>query len=128
MNRRARRLVDVISLIGAACVTLAPMAVSLILLSGCAPSSSIKLADDGTYLISAQAAPIRGGAAAAGAAARDDAQKFCAAKGLHALIISTQERDMYQPQTAISLGPSGGFASGGTSAAGNATLRFRCSP
>jgi hypothetical protein len=63
-------------------------------------TSGVMEAEDGTYLISAHAAPIRGGTAGANAVAYEDAQKFCAAKGQ--------------------------LAGGGTFAAGNVNIRFRC--
>jgi hypothetical protein len=85
-------------------------------------------AEDGTYLISARAAPIRGGTAGANSVAYAEAQQFCAAKGTRAVVVTAQERDVYQSSAGASWNASGGFAGGGTFAAGNANLRFRCSP
>lgn len=83
-------------------------------------------AEDGTYLISARAAPARGGTAGANAVAYKDAQEFCAAKAQRAVVVTAQERDVYQSASSASWNASGGFAGGGTFAAGNANLRFRC--
>ena len=100
--------------------------ITLVLLPGCATTSGVMEAQDGTYLISAHAAAIRGGATGANGVAYNDAQKFCAAKGARAVVMTAQERDVYQSSAATSWNTSGGFASGGTFAAGNANLRFRC--
>jgi hypothetical protein len=80
-------------------------------------------AENGTYLISAHASPARGGATGANTLAYRDAQKFCAARALHAVVIAANERDVYQTSVA---GQSGGAFGGDTSAAGNVNLRFRC--
>ena len=89
-------------------------------LTGCAMTSGVMDAGNGTYLISAHAAPIRGGATGANSVAYEDAQKFCAQKasGLHAIVVDANERDVYQ----------GAFSGsgGGVFAAGNVNLRFRC--
>jgi hypothetical protein len=99
---------------------------AMVLLSGCAMTSGVMEAQGGTYLISARAAPIRGGTAGANAVAYDDAQKFCGAKSERAIILTAQERDVYQSSMGASWGASGGFAGGGTFAAGNANLHFKC--
>jgi hypothetical protein len=99
---------------------------AMVLLSGCAMTSGVMEAESGTYLISARAAPIRGGTAGANAVAYNDAQKFCAGNGKRAVVLAAQERDVYQSSMGASWGTSGGFAGGGTFAAGNANLRFRC--
>lgn len=83
-------------------------------------------ADNGTYLVSARAAPARGGAAGASAVAYDEAQKFCGAKGKKAVIVANNERDVYQSSAGASWNASGGSAFGGTSAAGQITMNFRC--
>src|SRR5215471_3298169 len=98
----------------------------MVLISGCATSSGVMEAEGGTYLISARAAPIRGGTAGANAVAYSDAQKFCAGNGKRAVVMAAQERDVYQSSMGAAWCPSGGFAGGGTFAAGNANLRFRC--
>ena len=65
-----------------ATVTMKTVAVAaLVLLCGCAMTSGVMEAEDGTYLISAHAAPVRGGAAGASGVAYNDAQKFCEGKG-----------------------------------------------
>ena len=100
----------------------------LVLVTGCAMTSGVMEAEDGTYLISARAAPIRGGTAGANAVAYQDAQKFCAAQAKRAVVATAEERDVYQSAFGASWGASGGGAGGGTFAAGNANLRFRCVP
>lgn len=100
--------------------------VAMALLSGCAVTSGVMEAENGTYLISARAAPIRGGTAGANAVAYNDAQKFCSGNGKRAVVMAAQERDVYQSSMGASWGTTGGFAGGGTFAAGNANLRFRC--
>jgi hypothetical protein len=102
----------------------AASALGALALFGCAITSGVMDAGDGTYLISAHAAPVRGGATGANSIAYQDAQKFCAQKGvgLHAIVIDASERDVYQG----SVGGSGGSFSGGVFAAGNSNLRFRC--
>lgn len=101
-------------------------ALAAMCLSSCATTSGVMEAEGGTYIISARAAPIRGGTAGANAVAYEEAQKFCAAKGARAVVISAQERDVYQSATGASWNSYGGGAGGGTFAAGNANLHFRC--
>jgi len=98
----------------------------LILLAGCATTSGVMEAEGGTYLISARAAPARGGTAGANAIAYEEAQKFCAAKGGRAIVMDARERDVYQSSGGASWNRSGGGAAGGTFAAGSAILRFKC--
>jgi len=81
---------------------------------------------NGTYMISAHAAPVRGGAAGANQVAYKDANAFCAKKGEHAVVITAESRDVYQGSVGGSVGPSGGSFGGGIFAAGNADLHFRC--
>ena len=76
----------------------------------------------GTYMISAHAAPVRGGAAGANQVAYKDANAFCAQQGAHAVVLTANARDVYQ----ASFGASRDFAAGGVFAAGNTDLRFRC--
>ena len=102
------------------------IAVAVLSLSACATTSGVMEAEGGTYLISARAAPARGGTAGANAVAYEEAQKFCAAKGSRAVVIDAKERDVYQSSAGASWGPSGGSAGGGTFAAGSANLRFKC--
>lgn len=98
----------------------------ILLFAGCATTSGVMEAEGGTYLISARAAPARGGTAGANAIAYEEAQKFCATKGGRAIVIDAKERDVYQSAAAVSVSPSGGGGGGGTFAAGSANLRFRC--
>lgn len=96
--------------------------------SGCARTSGVMDAGNGIYLISAHASAIRGGATKADAIAYKTAQKFCAQKGLgqHAIVMTADERDVYQSSVGGSWNRSGGSVAGGTFAAGNANFRFRC--
>ena len=89
-------------------------------LAGCAITSQVQDAGNGTYLIAAHAPPARGGAAGASDAAYGDATKFCAQTqpGTHAVVINSSERD--EAEAAFS-GGIGGIATGG-----NVDLRFRC--
>lgn len=100
-------------------------AAALVLL--CGMTSGVMKAEDGTYLISAYAAPVRGGAASAsGVAAYNDAQKFLRGKRKRAIVLTAQERDVYQGSIWSAWNTSGGFPSGGVFAAGNANLHFKC--
>ena len=107
---------------------------AVVALNGCAMSSHPMQADDGTYIITAAAAPIRGGAAGATSVAFDDAQKFCSQQGMSARVVDFDDRDVYQSAYGSSFNGSfnkfgGGFrggSSGGTFAAGRTNLRFKC--
>ena len=101
-------------------------ALAAIFLSSCATTSGVMEAEGGTYLISAHASAVRGGTAGANAIAYEEAQKFCAEKGARAIVIGAQERDVYQSAVGASWSSNGGSAGGGTFAAGNADLHFRC--
>jgi hypothetical protein len=100
----------------------------VISLSGCAMTSDLMDGGDGTYLISAHASAIRGGATGANSIAYEDAQKYCARKGqgLHAIVVDAKERDVYQSSAGGSWNQSGGSFGSGTLAAGNVNFRFRC--
>jgi len=100
--------------------------VGLSLIAGCATTSGVMEAEGGTYIISARAAPARGGTAGANAVAYEEAQKFCAAKGSRAVLVDAKERDVYQSAGGASWNSYGGSAGGGTFAAGSATIRFKC--
>lgn len=91
-------------------------------------TSSVMDAGDGTYLISAHASAVRGGATGANEIAYQDAQKFCAEKNasLHAIVVADNERDVYQSSVGGSWNQTGGSFGGGRFAAGNVNLRFRC--
>ena len=73
-------------------------------------------------MISAHAAPIRGGAAGANSIAYTDAVAFCAKQGAHPVVLAADARDVYQ----ASYGGYGSGYSGGVFAAGNTDLHFRC--
>ena len=96
--------------------------VIMLLLSGCAATSSVMESEGGIYLISARAAPARGGTAGANSLAYEEAQKYCATKSSHAIVVDSTERDTYQGTLVANR--QGGF--GGFSASGNANIRFRC--
>ncbi len=91
-------------------------------LSACAMTSDVMDTGNGTYMISAHAAPIRGGAAGANQVAYKDANAYCAQRGGHAVVLTADARDVYQG----SFGGSGGSFGGGVFAAGNTDLHFRC--
>jgi hypothetical protein len=97
-------------------------------LAGCAMTSPVMDTDNGTYMISAAACPIRGGAAGANSVAYDDAQRFCSQKGTHAVVLNAADRDVYNSSFGGSFNQYGGGFSGGTFAAGRTNLRFRCGP
>ena len=100
----------------------------VVALAGCATASPVMDAGDGTYLISARAAPVRGGATGAQTVAYTDAQKFCAQKGdgSHPIVVNTQERDIYQSSFGGGFNQYGGGVGGSTMAAGAVNFRFRC--
>ena len=98
----------------------------LIGLAGCTSTSGVMEMADGSYIISAKAAPIRGGTAGANSLAYEEAQKFCATVAGRAVIVNQQERDVYQGGSAAAVNQSGGFGSSGFSAGGAASLKFRC--
>jgi hypothetical protein len=91
-------------------------------LAGCAMASDVMDTGNGTYMVSAHAAPIRGGAAGANQVAYEAAQKFCGRSGSHAVVLEAGARDVYQG----SFGGSNGSFGGGVFAAGNTDLHFRC--
>lgn len=103
---------------------------------GCATTSGVMPGPNGTYTISAFAAPVRGGATGAYQTAFEDAQKYCAKSGKNAIVLDGQDRDVYQSTSmahgsfnANSAGAYGSYgAGGGTFASGNAKLTFRCDP
>jgi hypothetical protein len=95
-------------------------------LGGCASTSGVMEMADGSYMISAKAAPIRGGTSGANSMAYDEAQKFCSTANGKAVIVNQQERDVYQGGSAASVNQSGGFGSSGFAAGGAASIRFRC--
>jgi hypothetical protein len=86
-------------------------------------ASDVMDTGNGTYMISAHAAPIRGGAAGANQVAYKDANAYCARRGGgHAVVLTADARDVYQG----SFAGSGGSFGGGVFAAGNTDLHFRC--
>ena len=105
--------------------------VALLGLAACAQASPIMDTGDGTYMVSARAAPARGGATGAQTVAYQEAQKFCTEQGGgRPVVIGADDRDVYQSSmgggfTATRTSASGGFG-GTTMAAGEAKIRFRC--
>ena len=109
-----------------------------LVMTACAMASDVMDTGNGTYMISAHAAPVRGGAAGANQVAYADANAFCQKQGTHAVVLAADSRDVYQSSFASSYqggfgfsgGSGGGFAHGsafgGAFAAGNADLHFRC--
>lgn len=96
-------------------------------MSACAMTSQVMDTGNGTYMISAHAAPARGGAAGANDVAYREANKFCQQKdGAHAVVTDANARDVYQAAAGGSYGPSGGWHGGGVFAAGNVDMHFRC--
>lgn len=91
-----------------------------VLVSGCATASPVMDLGDGTYTISAQAAPARGGATGATTYAYEKAQAFCAPN--RPILVNAQERDIHQ--AAIGWNAYGG--GGSAMAAGGTSIRFRC--
>ena len=101
---------------------------AVLALGGCAMTSGVMDAGNGTYMISGHASALRGGATGANQIAYQDAQAFCAQKGvgLHAVVADQKERDVYQSSAGGSWTAGGGSFGGATVAAGNVNLRFRC--
>ena len=101
---------------------------STMLAGACASSTPVMDTGDGTYMVSARAAPARGGATGAQTVAYQEAQKFCAQQGdgLRPIVIGNQDRDIYQSSVGGGFNQYGGGFSGSTMAAGSASLRFRC--
>lgn len=95
-------------------------------LAGCATASDVMDTGNGTYMISAHASAVRGGAAGANQVAYKDANKFCQAKGQHAIVLTAADRDVYQSSFGGSYDRQGGSFGGGTFAAGNTDFHFRC--
>jgi hypothetical protein len=97
-----------------------------IAISGCAMTSPVMDADNGTYMISAAASAVRDGAAGANAVAYEDANRFCTQRGGHAIVMDAGDRDVYVSSFGGSFNQYGGGVGGGTFAAGRTKLRFRC--
>lgn len=94
--------------------------------AACATASPVMEAADGTYFVSARAAPVRGGATGAQTVAFEEARKFCAQKGMHPLLVGNQERDIYQSSSGGGFNQYGGGFGGSTMAAGSVNMRFKC--
>ena len=100
--------------------------VGLLALGACAQASQPMEAADGSYMISARAAPVRGGATGAYEVAHKDAMAFCQQSGKRAVLVGADDRDIYQSGFGGSFNKNGGAFGGGTAAAGSANIRFRC--
>jgi hypothetical protein len=95
-------------------------------IGACAIASDVEEEEGGTYMISARAAPIRGGTTGAHTVAYEDAQKFCGKTGGRPVVVGSDERDIYQSSSGASFGPNGGGAYSGTAASGTVNLHFKC--
>jgi hypothetical protein len=103
------------------------LAITALALTGCAMTSDVMDGGNGTYLISAHASAIRGGATGANRIAYQDATEFCRSHFRnHAIVINASERDVYQSGVSGSWNQNGGSFGGGSVAAGNVNFRFRC--
>jgi hypothetical protein len=102
------------------------LAIIAVGIGGCATASDVMDTGNGTYMISAHAAPVRGGAAGANEVAYKDANKFCMAKGAHAVVLQADSRDVRQSSFGGSFNRQGGSFGGGSFAAGNTDMHFRC--
>ena len=100
----------------------------IVTLPSCAMTSGVMDTGNGTYMISGHASAIRGGATGANAVAYQDATKFCATQNpaTHAVVLTADERDVYQSSFGGGWNQNGGSFGGGTFASGNANLHFRC--
>lgn len=98
----------------------------LLMVGACAQASPPMEMADGSYLISARAAPARGGTAGAYEEAHKQATGYCQQAGKRAVLLNASDRDVYQSAGGGYIGPGGGGFSGGTSAWGSANLRFKC--
>lgn len=94
----------------------------LFVASACAIASPVMDTGDGTYMVSATAAPAAGGATGAQTHAYKEAQKYCAAMDKKPVVVGANDRDVFQAGYG---GNAYGYG-GGVSAAGEAKLRFRC--
>ena len=100
--------------------------VGLLALGACAQATQPMEAADGSYMISARAAPVRGGATGAYEVAHKDAMAFCQRSSKRAVLVGSEDRDIYQSGFGGSINQNGGAFGGGTAAAGSANIRFRC--
>ena len=103
-----------------------PCLLFIIVLVGCATTSSVMEVEGGAYMISAYASKIRGGATGATDLAFKKAMEYCAERGKKAVAVSAGETDVYQSAMGGSYNQSGGSFGGGKFAAGNASLIFKC--
>ena len=67
------------------------LAAAITLLGGCAASSAAMEVEGGTYTTSGQAPPARGGTPGAYNLAYQDAQQFCARKGMRPDVINSND-------------------------------------
>lgn len=95
-------------------------------LTACASATDVMPMGGGVYMISANAAPARGGASGALQVAFRDANAYCVARGGRAVVIESSDRDVHQSTFGGGFNRSGGSFSGGSFAAGSASMRFRC--
>ena len=108
------------------CPALGVLAIA-VTLAGCATSSKIMEADDGTYVISAYALQVRGGASGATNLAFEDATRFCQQKGLRAQLVNSNEQDIHQRNYSNTRDARGRRQTQITNTtAGRSEVRFRC--
>jgi hypothetical protein len=100
--------------------------VGFLALGACAMATQPMEMADGSYSISARAAPARGGATGAYEVAHKDAMTFCQQSGKRAVLEGGSDRDIYQSGGGGYISPQGGGFGGSTMAAGSAMIRFRC--
>lgn len=93
---------------------------------GCTTTSGVIPRADGSYMMMARAAPVRGGAEGATVAAFKAAQAFCVGKGMQARLLSSQDRDVYQRSFGGGWNRQGGSLAGSQAAAGMASIVFSC--
>jgi hypothetical protein len=93
------------------------------LLVGCGMTSDVETMQDGSYLVAATNTPVFENPSDANVSASRRAQEFCAAKGLHAVVVSSRDSRADTHSSGFS-GPSGGS---GVFATGSASLNFKCS-
>lgn len=99
---------------------------ALLALAACAQATQPMEMADGSYSISARAAPARGGATGAYEVAHKDAMAFCQQKGKRAVLLGGSDRDIYQSAGGGYISPQGGSFGGSTMASGSAMIRFNC--
>jgi hypothetical protein len=99
---------------------------AILLLAGCAETSEVMDTGNGTYMITASAMRIRGGAVKAKEMAYDQAKAFCGSRGKHAVVLGVDTDTTYSSSFGGSVNPSGGSFGGSTAAHQTHDFHFRC--